>query len=446
MKPVATKQKKSEMLGKGCVIQGFGLIAPFTLYALIGPAGIWIGLLFFVLLFFVGSSQSRYWICSQCGTRLPGKAVTECPGCHVRFDADTPPVPVSSLSPEAESPPLQETTSPPPTETPSAPPITFHSREQRAQRHLLSHYLKPRPLNDSSLSSQDWGAALGDDRNAVLQQFRSDNLLVPASTDNRLSKQYKVPDLKALLKQRGLPVSGRKADLIDRLMQADPEGMDVLVSQMDLVVCSPTGRELVEQYQAQVEAERTAIAQELSALLLDRKYQRACKRMGAYEAQQVFPRSNIVDWRSYASDNSRKTLKYILTGKPGILQSLPASQLDALRIPTALSYLFGEFWSSAPHFMPDMALNSRFDCETACRMLWMYARNQATLQYYRSMKHGSQEVEIIGNGNSCSACQHCLGVVYHINDVPELPNPQCTSNNGCRCTYVSAISYDEHDY
>jgi hypothetical protein len=38
---------------------------------------------------------------------------------------------------------------------------------------------------------------------------------------------------------------------------------------------------------------------------------------------------------------------------------------------------------------------------------------------------------------SCSACIKLDGISYDLDRVPELPNPQCTNPDGCRCTYIS---------
>lgn len=87
-------RKKSEMIEKGCVVQGIGLLAPFVVGALawpigIAPIGIGIGVVMLIVLFIVGSGQSTKWVCSNCGTTLEDKSVKQCPGCHAQFEEKT---------------------------------------------------------------------------------------------------------------------------------------------------------------------------------------------------------------------------------------------------------------------------------------------------------------------------------------------------------------------
>lgn len=80
---MATAQKHSSMAGTGCLLQTLGLLsllgAVLTLATIIGPIvlgplGVW--------LIFFGSSKSRWWECSQCGTRLSHRKVQVCPNCR----------------------------------------------------------------------------------------------------------------------------------------------------------------------------------------------------------------------------------------------------------------------------------------------------------------------------------------------------------------------------
>jgi len=81
----AEKKKKTQFAGTGCIVQGLGLIAPFVLWAMAGIMGVVIGILIFVILFFVGSAASSKWICDNCGNPLADKQVKICPTCRAEF-------------------------------------------------------------------------------------------------------------------------------------------------------------------------------------------------------------------------------------------------------------------------------------------------------------------------------------------------------------------------
>ena len=79
---------------------------------------------------------------------------------------------------------------------------------------LLKKFLRPQVTADFSKSDQK-----------VIKSFLDEGLLVHADLGEYLAHKFKVTELKSMLKQRGLPTSGRKSELISRLVQADPEWM-----------------------------------------------------------------------------------------------------------------------------------------------------------------------------------------------------------------------------
>jgi len=72
----ATRKKKVQQAGAGCLVQGVGLLLLFLF-----PIGTVIGLVLLV----VGSQMAIYWTCSACGNRLADKGVLVCPTCKAEL-------------------------------------------------------------------------------------------------------------------------------------------------------------------------------------------------------------------------------------------------------------------------------------------------------------------------------------------------------------------------
>jgi hypothetical protein len=86
-KAMKTKRERvSSFAGKGCFIQGLGLLAPFALGALFGSTGAMVGGVILVFLFFTGSSMAMSWRCGHCKNPLPSKNVLVCPTCKADFE------------------------------------------------------------------------------------------------------------------------------------------------------------------------------------------------------------------------------------------------------------------------------------------------------------------------------------------------------------------------
>lgn len=81
----ARRERVTHFMGKGCLIQGAGLLAPFVLGAFLGFIGVVSGILLLVVLFHVGSTAAITWRCGACRNPLASKAVLICPTCHAVF-------------------------------------------------------------------------------------------------------------------------------------------------------------------------------------------------------------------------------------------------------------------------------------------------------------------------------------------------------------------------
>ena len=69
------KKSKSELIGKGCLVQGMGLLMPILFAAITGPVGGGIGLVLLFVLLIVGSGMLKKWLCGRCMSPLPNKGV-----------------------------------------------------------------------------------------------------------------------------------------------------------------------------------------------------------------------------------------------------------------------------------------------------------------------------------------------------------------------------------
>jgi len=86
---MAKKIKKTEFVGKGCIIQGIALLCIFLGYFLdykynFGSAAVvfWIALIALI----IGGRMAFRWICGNCGTKLKSKRAKKCPHCEAELE------------------------------------------------------------------------------------------------------------------------------------------------------------------------------------------------------------------------------------------------------------------------------------------------------------------------------------------------------------------------
>lgn len=311
----------------------------------------------------------------------------------------------------------------------------FAWKKSPAHLLLLSKFLSTRSVEDFS-GSDDWKAALREAPQKAIKRFLNEGMIERADLVGLLGYKYKVYELKKMLKQRGLPVSGRKTELIDRLVKADPEGMAKTVAGLNLRQCSKQGREITEQYLALEKQKRVTVERKVLDALQKHKFRAASQLVASYEADQVFPRGMGIDWKNHDPRRDVAVLNGIFGRKPKVLAQFNDRQFELLSITAGMKYLWGTI--RAKDLLPPDEAELVRDNEAAVRAINSHALYLVQLSEFR--KAGVKTVEIRNCNDSlvCEACRKLGKKKHKLDKVPELPYEKCTSEAGCRCWMVAA--------
>jgi hypothetical protein len=280
-----------------------------------------------------------------------------------------------------------------------------------------------------------WESVLKEKPIKAIKQFLKERVLEPADLPELVDYKCKTTDLKSMLRERGLKVSGRKAELIRRLIENDPEGMLEVTKDLNLYRCTLEGMQLAERYLENEKAKKAAAEKDVLDFLTRQEFSKAVRVIVKYEASQVFPRGLGIDWNNYDGDSAVASLKTIFERTPGILKSMEENRLSKLRLAAGMMQLWGT--NRAYQWLPDgFETGTHLDSDAACRMLVFHASHLRNLEAYK--KSGAKTVEVLGvdDGTACSECRKISGKKYKLGEVPELPYAKCTCEIGCRCTTV----------
>jgi hypothetical protein len=316
---------------------------------------------------------------------------------------------------------------------------TFRRERPYSKAHLLllSKFLVPHTINDFAQS--DWASVLGETGRQAIERFRNDGLLTEAGLNAQLGYKYKVSELKDMLKHYGLSVSGRKDDLIQRLIQVDPEGMKKKTAALVVWQCSESGKGIAEEFLFEENHKRKGVEQKVIECLRQRKFEEASLAVASFEAEQVFSRGLGIDWKHHDPAGDVATLKAIFNAKPRILKQLDDEPLEALRIGAGMMGLWGT--NTAREWLPaDLKTGLALDDDTAARMFLFLAIHQTSPMNYRQ-SGVVKSVEVLSAPNSCDTCKRLAGKKYKLDKVPELPYEHCTHDMGCRCTLVPVTEF-----
>ncbi|MGA7577942.1 MAG: SAP domain-containing protein [Desulfobaccales bacterium] len=332
---------------------------------------------------------------------------------------------------EAAKPKSNGTPLPPSIEEP-----TIEWQTSKAHLLLLSRFLYGQNTNDAI--RLDWEDVLGEPTQKALDRFISEGWLVPAPLSAKIAVTFKATEIKALLKEHKLPVSGRKDQGIERLVKAVPEEMSLKVAPLDIRECSPEARTIAEQFVAEREAEKeAAVAKSLEQLHLG-DLRGASLTVAQFEAKQVFPRGLGIDWTKPNTSRDVQLLKTIFESRPKILTGLAEAEWNPLRVGGAMMYLWGT--NKASKWLPaDFIGTSKFDNDTAIRMVLFHAQHRANVESWRGHGLAIKKVDLLGSEDSCPACKKLAGKRFTIEKMPELPYEKCTHVMGCRCEALPVI-------
>jgi hypothetical protein len=302
---------------------------------------------------------------------------------------------------------------------------------------LLSKFLHAKSASDFS-ESDNWKTVLGESPKQAIERFTNEGMLVQANLTAQLDYRFKSTELKSILRQQGLPVSGHKEDLINRLIRSDPKGMKNAVGGLILVICSENGREIAEQYLSKEKLKQTRLEEQILEYLKQRKFREASIAVAAFEAEQVFPRGIGIDWNDHNPARDMELLKFIFDGKPKIISWLNDEQLALLRIAAGMILLLGT--NNVQKWLPpNLQISGAMEPDVAVRMLLFYALHKRDIVKYRQ-SGVVKKVEILADSSSCKACKKIEGKRFNLDEVIELPYEHCTHEAGCRCTLIAVLT------
>lgn len=313
----------------------------------------------------------------------------------------------------------------------------FDWRKSPAHNLFLTKFLYPQDP-DSFAKRDDWMRVLGEDPRKAIKRFVDEGLVEPLTLSELLARQYKVSDLKEMLQQRGLPVSGRKEDLIARLIEADRKGVERAVDRVTLLRCSSKGRQIAEEYLTQERIRREQMEKEVIEALRSHRFRDASLTVASYEAEQVFPRGMGIDWKHYDPSNDVELLTAIFQLKPKRLAHLTDDQMEVVRIAAGMCVLGWNLGQATEWLEANQPDGLGVPCNVAVSIAKSYAWFVVEISHLRQLGYKWVKVITCNDDLVCEACKKLAARKHAIDKVPELPYDKCNSEV-CRCSIVGSL-------
>ena len=312
------------------------------------------------------------------------------------------------------------------------PPVIANTTEIKSPAELLflSKFKSAASVEGFS-RPDDWTRVLRSTPTKAVRKFLAKGFLQAADLETSIQSGFNGNQLKVLAKERGLPVSGTKKALAQRLVEADATGVTKLLGNRQFFVCTSIGQDAVERFaSANAQAKQDAETASLAALRLG-KLRDACFVVSRYESQQIFPRGLGMDWENYGRGSELQMLEFIFRTSPLRFQNLPNDKLAILRAAAGMLLIWGV--SDATPWLNNLQLEEElWSPEIAARMFLFLAQHHQRIEEFRAA--GFHRVVVLGSdSDQCPECAKHTGKIYSLGKVPNVPFDRCTCPDGCHC-------------
>lgn len=315
---------------------------------------------------------------------------------------------------------------------PNRPP-NFKWQESSPHLDLLDKFVKPRDVNQV-ITWQFVRQTIGEDTESAIDRFIRDGVLIPSTIEETLECLFQVAQLKKLLQERSLKLTGSKSELVERLVLSDRNGMEKIAQKGKVMKCSPTALEMLSEHEKKKQlALDTAKKQSFNALKSNDP-KSAYKIYATYQKSYATPN---FESNSYQVEELMKVLK----SQPKILSNVSRENLMLLKAIAGIHMLWRD--ESLESLSSSNNLSGLRNDRIAVNYILAHTRIMESIdrdkEYVKQVKIEFDSGDI----DSCELCQALNGKIFDIDKVPELPMIGCTSDTGCKC-HINSI-FDERD-
>ncbi|MGD0521910.1 MAG: SAP domain-containing protein [Terracidiphilus sp.] len=305
---------------------------------------------------------------------------------------------------------------------------------------LLKRFLSARDTKDGF--PDYWAPAFGMSPQCVIDGMVAHGALETLPLLEKIEFCHTVAELRKILSSRGLKVSGKKAELVQRLLEADPKGMEKLCAHRMILRCTPAASQAVSRWEAERAQAFETATDDVIAALRNRHFKAAICIADAYQKSKFEPpfppaqEAMTIHPAPRSIEERENDLATVFTMRPKILEGLQPEQWEGIYLNYAVWQLLGRV--APDECMPGFTGIGAMNLETATRMLSFHVRHQRDLARWREL--GINRATIIGVGG-CEACLALINKTFSLDKLPELPYKDCTCGLGCRCTSRPVLPY-----
>lgn len=276
--------------------------------------------------------------------------------------------------------------------------------------------------------------------NQTLQNLIKDGLLRRMTPEEIIAEDYKITELKEECKKRGLKVSGKKADLVARLLEADSDLLKSYEKRDDLWICTALGVVMVEDFYKQQEQMEKDLRTLVFAFFDNKRFKDAANAVEQIRSRRIFP-----DWFTTSDkiepeislDHEEKEVEIIWNETPKVLRKIKSSFVDKARYWISYDILRGT--NHIREFEKEPTDIEGVSIGQVMQALMIYASGKMQLSEWQKIRifKGVRIEGLPSETVLCPECQKLTGKIYDFKKAPVIPNEKCRNASPCPLCYVA---------
>lgn len=269
----------------------------------------------------------------------------------------------------------------------------------------------------------------------AIERFLRDGALAECDLAEKVAHQFKIPDLKEILRRHDEKCSASKAELVAAAIRVAQVELAQATRKLTLYKCTPQGTAILEDFKLKAQEAEIRSKSESHAQFLAGDPKAAVAIFVAFQRANFDP-----DYSGHGGQVDK--LRFILAAKPKVIGELDENSWRTLQAAAAMKLLWREYGEAS--WLPDDFKISIEDNDRAVRLITTAAEFQELVARYAEW---CKELKLVFNQDDVDLCEHCAaldGKVFKIKQIPEVPTERCMSRDGCSCR-VESIDFDDQD-
>lgn len=249
-------------------------------------------------------------------------------------------------------------------------------------------------------ANESWDGVLNEPHGEAFTRFIDAGLIVPETDYRAIQATYTVDQLKDLLRARGLRLSGKKDDLLNRMREADPVWWEGAARSVPYFVRTREGQRIADTIYMEIGNESASMEIAVMDLIVEGRYSEACEARNEWSRQQVF------GGPTNSCDEFQEIAEFVMAR---------LERGDAIR--ALVNHVIG-----------------RANYEEKARSVFTAWYFQRDLIKFRQSSYIKGLRIIAPNDGFCGkAASHAAN--YRLRDAPSFPFKDCDRDGGCVCRW-----------